>query len=364
MSDRSSSYGLSFLDPSTVADRNGQTLDTSTPVNSNNNTNDETKLSPIEISESRTPTDRSRESKRQLHSILKNSPNKTFANSSYFSMSQNSRVALLTPSGRTKVLFSPTKEVVSFGNEPEKDYTVDLTRLEEELEKKVHPPSIGFWARVLTDPTIPYVLLLYLQLFFNLLLVSVLLYLVYVFITTIKADINQKIEIYTTDATREISRCTRDYYRNKCSTENGNTRAPALEQPCTVWEKCMNRDPQLIGKSKITAETFADIVNGFLRPISWKSLILVNIMIFGSLFVTNIAFGSYRSGSGHQAYSDRQRIKELEEKLKEKGKPEPRSQERLDPRMVTPPHFQTQDYIMNDSIVSYNSPLMGKVRHR
>lgn len=170
---------------------------------------------------------------------------------------------------------------------------------------------VAKFIRHLADPTTPYLLSLYLQVIFNSIIVSLIAYLIYIFVTTIKSDINRKIEVYTTDILEEISTCTREYYRNKCSPDK---RAPILEQSCNNWQKCMNRDPQLLARSKITAETFADIVNGFIKPISWKSLFFLNFLIWGSLIITNVVFGSYRANKVEvdTVRSLQKRINELE----------------------------------------------------
>lgn len=348
MSDASSSYGLSFLDPSTIGHSpisKHAMQSESTPLNDGTNVLDSTDLSPIGVDESGSHRRKSNPStpdgsRQRLHSILKNSPNKSYTSSS--SRRQNSTLTPVSesllrkhpelrmashngeinPVKGARVIFSPTKEVVSYHNEylsddePAKngENTMDLTI--EKMEPETAPAGESFFTKLVTDPNIPYVLSLYLQLLFNLLLISIILYLIYIFMKTIKTDINNKLEVYIMDALQEISLCSREYYRNKCSTEDGHKRAPALEQTCTAWGKCMNRDPQLIGKSKITAETFADIVNGFLRPISWKSMIFLSFMILGSLFVTNVAFGSYRSFSGVKG-SLEERVRELERLLRE-----------------------------------------------
>ncbi|CUM64269.1 uncharacterized protein PRCAT00001866001 [Priceomyces carsonii] len=163
------------------------------------------------------------------------------------------------------------------------------------------------------DPKVPYILSLYLQLFLNLLMVSAILYFLFLFTKTIRSDINQKIEIYTTDAMQEINLCSRHFFRNKCSTENGNKRVPALEGACTSWSKCMNRDPQLIGKSMVTAETFADIINGFLKPITWKSLALFVSFVFGTILTTKLAYSSYRTDPSLYMSTDSDKIRHLEQ---------------------------------------------------
>ncbi len=145
--------------------------------------------------------------------------------------------------------------------------------------------------RLRLDPSTPYVLSLYLQLIFNAILVSLIAFLIFTCVTTIRSDINRKTESHTAALLEEISRCTREYHRNRCLPEQ---RAPMLEQACTKWARCMNMDPQSLARSKITAETLADAINGFVRPILWKAIVFVNVMIWGSLAFTNVAFGRYR----------------------------------------------------------------------
>lgn len=35
----------------------------------------------------------------------------------------------------------------------------------------------------------------------------------------------------------------------------------------------MNRDPLAVGRAQVGAETFAGVVNGFVDPISWKTMV-------------------------------------------------------------------------------------------
>lgn len=304
-------------------DVNGIRLE-STPIGTNFNI-DKTDTRPINVdfdeSDERTPR----------KSILRNSTSDLTLSDSLLRRHPSLRMATsdgknINPVKGARVIFSPTKDILSSSYEDgelrtrhERASITDTrsqTMMSFGLDDKVedHPekkPSFG--SRLLTDPKVPYVLSLYLQLVINIVVISIIFYMVYTFINTIKADINQKLEIYTREALQEISLCSREYYRNKCSLEDGNKRAPALEQTCTKWSKCMNRDPQLIGRSKITAETVADIINGFMKPITWKSLIFLNIMIFGSLAATNLAFGSYRNTvSSNEA----EELKQLKQRLR------------------------------------------------
>lgn len=216
-------------------------------------------------------------------------------------------ILLLTPNshGRNnRVCFSPTKEIVSFNNDEDATYTVNVDRMDDGHSGDKR----GF---SLADPRIPYMVLLYAQLLFNLLLMGIVAYVMVVFVLTLRGDIKRKIEVFTMDAIKEISRCSRDYYKNKCLVHE---RAPALEDQCIQWEKCMNRDPQSIGRSKITAHTFGEIVNSFLQPISWKALFLCNILVFGAFFLVNFVFRSYRQQTDVQT---EEKIRVLEQRLGE-----------------------------------------------
>lgn len=362
MSEKNPTFGLSYLSPSSLATAtiDVQNIDTSTPIHTGDDNAEEPTLDSFEIGEEFTPTNVRRRNNFRLQSILKNNANRSQVhapNTSYYSTKSDSQ---RDPDSdlptRQRVLFSPTKEVVSYFAETRKEFRVDVTKLNDDEDdptdtKDNQPAKTQWW----NDPSVPYVLLLYLQLLCNVLLVLMVVYVVYVMVFNIRADVRRKIEIYTSDAIQEISKCSRDYYRNKCSTD-GNIRAPALEGVCTTWEKCMNRDPQQIGRSKITAETFAEIINGFFRPISWRSLFMSSFLLVASFFVTNFAFGSYRRGSAHNNINAAARIEALEKALRDQEK---LSASRNYELPATPQSHFISNYepILNDSMYS---PVMNK----
>ena len=70
---------------------------------------------------------------------------------------------------------------------------------------------------------------------------------------------------------QEISMCQTQFKNNLCDT---NT-IPAMVQQCAIWESCMNRDPSTVGRAKVGAELIAEVVNGFVEPISWKTLVCI-----------------------------------------------------------------------------------------
>src|SRR5271169_4815983 len=69
---------------------------------------------------------------------------------------------------------------------------------------------------------------------------------------------------------QEMAVCSKEYLENRCAP---NTRVPAMEKACVAWEKCMNRDPTVVGRARVSAETFAEIINSFIEPISYKTMV-------------------------------------------------------------------------------------------
>ncbi|KAK9367079.1 Di-sulfide bridge nucleocytoplasmic transport domain-containing protein [Lipomyces kononenkoae] len=131
---------------------------------------------------------------------------------------------------------------------------------------------------------LPFVFASYLQLIFNVFLVLVMLYLIMSFVLMIRHDISRKIEEYTNEAAVKIGQCTKDYLVNGCMPES---RVPAIEEVCNMWQACMNRDASDVGRARVSAQTVAEIVNSFIEPISYKTMMFVLVLLFGSLYVAS-----------------------------------------------------------------------------
>lgn len=67
---------------------------------------------------------------------------------------------------------------------------------------------------------------------------------------------------------QEIALCTSSYSSNNCGTP-----LPALIFQCLEWETCMAKDPSVVGRAKVGAEMLAEVINSFVEPISWKTLV-------------------------------------------------------------------------------------------
>jgi hypothetical protein len=134
--------------------------------------------------------------------------------------------------------------------------------------------SQGWFSQLLngieSHPNLPNVLSYYAQLTLNFFFVGLAIFGVWTFWATIKSDVNKASEEATAIVVAEMAKCARDYVDNGCSKEN---RPPALEVVCDNWEHCMNRDPNSVGRAKISAHTFAQIFNSFIEPISYKAMV-------------------------------------------------------------------------------------------
>ncbi|KAI9848600.1 MAG: hypothetical protein M1837_007269 [Sclerophora amabilis] len=136
------------------------------------------------------------------------------------------------------------------------------------------PPSVGpipaLFAWLESHPYLPHILSYYAQLLLNVFTVLFIIYLVYVVISTIRSDVDMQSEKVMAETLAEMAACAQQFVDNKCDRSN---RVPALEAVCTNWEKCMNRDPNSVGRARVSAHTFAEILNSFIEPISYKALV-------------------------------------------------------------------------------------------
>lgn len=119
-------------------------------------------------------------------------------------------------------------------------------------------------------PNLPGVLSYYAQLILNFFLVFLTIYGILMFWLTIRADVDKASEEAAAAVLAEMALCAKEYVENKCAPE---TRVRAMESVCNNWEQCMNRDPNSVGRARISARTFAEIFNSFIEPISMKAMV-------------------------------------------------------------------------------------------
>ena len=117
---------------------------------------------------------------------------------------------------------------------------------------------------------LPHTLSLYTQFLLNIFAVLFIMYIGWSFWATIRSDVDKKSEEAAAETLAEMAVCAREYVANRCERD---LRVPAMEAVCNNWEKCMNRDPGSVGRARVSAHTFAEIVNSFIEPISIKAMV-------------------------------------------------------------------------------------------
>jgi len=167
---------------------------------------------------------------------------------------------------------------------PDSDSENDHKDNEKRMDKNVNATENNSWASLASiftyiesHPQLPHILSFYAQLLLNLFLVFSCMYILYSFWSTIVSDVDKKSEEAVTAALADMAICAKNYRENGCE----DRRAPALEQVCLGWEKCMARDPKSVGRARVSAHTFAEIFNSFIEPISYKAM----VCCFSRLFV-------------------------------------------------------------------------------
>lgn len=136
------------------------------------------------------------------------------------------------------------------------------------------------FASAIFDPDTPAILGSIAQVSFITIMLGYILYFVHLLVSTVRSDVEKKVEEYSAEIIAEMSMCSKEYIRNNCMP---GKRVPALEKMCTAWEKCMNRDPAVVGRAKVSAETFGEILNGFFKHISYKTMIFLTVIIVAIL---------------------------------------------------------------------------------
>lgn len=57
----------------------------------------------------------------------------------------------------------------------------------------------------------------------------------------------------------------------------------------------MNRDPKVVGRARVGAETFAGVINSFVDPISWKTMGFTLVTLTFLIILTNSALFNLRA---------------------------------------------------------------------
>ncbi|KAK0547788.1 hypothetical protein OC846_004384 [Tilletia horrida] len=146
----------------------------------------------------------------------------------------------------------------------------------------------------------PELLLGHAQFIFNASLLMATLYLLFAIARTIQQDVEWKWLEYRAELETHIAACRTSYERNHCSSP---TLGVDFQAQCALWARCMQRDPDGVGRSRVFAETVADIANGFVDRVSWKTMAFTLLCLFILVGGTNSTLSSYRHAYAAKRYS-------------------------------------------------------------
>ena len=149
--------------------------------------------------------------------------------------------------------------------------------------------QMGLIPSVLTfidaHPGLPNTLSYYVQFLLNFFLALCVMYVLYGIFSTISNDITERAIMESSEILAEMAVCAREFKENKCERDS---RVPAMETVCNNWEQCMQRDPYKVGRSRLSAGMFAEIVNSFIEPISVKAIVCLFSSTFFSVWPQNV----------------------------------------------------------------------------
>ncbi|KAM0787736.1 hypothetical protein ACM66B_003793 [Microbotryomycetes sp. NB124-2] len=148
------------------------------------------------------------------------------------------------------------------------------------------------------DGDAPYVLLGYLQFGALAVLALLVLSISLLFLYTLYADIQARLAALTVELRAEILQCAKAYVDNRCEPA---TRIPAMEKRCSGWEECMGREAVVVGKTRVVAETIAEVVNSFVDVISWKTMLFVLLSLGLCIYGSSVALALLPSRTKHDS---------------------------------------------------------------
>ncbi|PNY29440.1 Nitrogen assimilation transcription factor nit-4 [Tolypocladium capitatum] len=127
----------------------------------------------------------------------------------------------------------------------------------------------------------------------NLFLVSVVAYLGWSVVSTVRSDIYKANEIARQELMSKMTECQSQYRMNECAKKD----RPALRVICEEWHDCMMQNPESILRVKVTAKQVAEIINEFSEAMHLKAWGVVLAFI---LVCTTVNVGSLGRQSGHK----------------------------------------------------------------
>lgn len=131
-------------------------------------------------------------------------------------------------------------------------------------------------------------------------------YVGYSVLATITIDVRERVEETTLGAIHDVKECSALWRENRCG---GADEVRHLWSACRDWERCMARNPSVVGRSTVAASLLADTLNQFVDRLSWKTTAFI-VALFGLAVRAANSFFAYFRFQSAQRRSER--VKEYE----------------------------------------------------
>lgn len=120
-------------------------------------------------------------------------------------------------------------------------------------------------------PELPHIISWWAQMVVSSVVMAAIVYIAYSFWAAIRRDVDLKADELSQDLLREIGLCSEAFMEHQCMdrAKLGNK----FKTLCDDWETCMKQDHRAVGRAKISASTWAEILNGFVEPLSGKIIV-------------------------------------------------------------------------------------------
>ncbi|PHH87181.1 hypothetical protein CDD83_9209 [Cordyceps sp. RAO-2017] len=127
----------------------------------------------------------------------------------------------------------------------------------------------------------------------NLFLVSVLAYLGWSVVSTVRSDIHKANDMARQELMSRMTECQTQYTMNECAKKD----RPALRTMCEEWYDCMMQNPESILRVKVTAKQVAEIINEFSETMHLKAW---GIVLGFILVCTTVNVGAFNRQGTHK----------------------------------------------------------------
>ena len=170
------------------------------------------------------------------------------------------------------------------------------------------PQEVGLIPSILTfistHPHLPHILSWYLQLLLSLFILIFLGYVLYSFYTAILHDVDLKAEELSRDILSAMAACAEDFATHGCAERS--RLGGSFKRMCDEWEVCMNQDYKAVGRARISAQTWAGILNGFVDEVSGRIWVGLGIGVVGVVCLPGVLFGWIRGREQGQQQQQQQ----------------------------------------------------------